>query len=367
MRDETARRLIGQARAELAMPVAPLACEVPAARYRDAAWLAREWAALFGGPRPIAASSALPAGSCRPYEDSTRSLLLVRDGQGRARAFYNACRHRATRLVDAPREAKAIVCPYHGWTYDLAGSLVHVPHAEAFPSTCAQRDLVEVPLYERHGLLWLGGEDPAAYLGELDDDLAALDLANHVVFREARVTRACNWKLLIEAFLDGYHIRVLHRDSVYRFFIDAASVAERVGPHIRAVTARRALREAPEELAGVDPRMLVTPSFVLFPSTVIIAHPDFVSVVTVLPVAADRMDYHHVMLVPAARAGETEHWAKSWALIEETVFQREDLWACEQMQRGLSSGATEHLLFGGLEHAVAWFHAELERRLECHG
>lgn len=39
------------------------------------------------------------------------------------------------------------------------------------------------------------------------------------------------------------------------------------------------------------------------------------------------------------------------------------VWACEQMQRGLSSGATEHLLFGGLERAVAWFHAELERRL----
>ncbi len=108
---------------------------------------------------------------------------------------------------------------------------------------------------------------------------------------------------------------------------------------------------------------MTTPSFLVFPATTVIAHPDFVSVITVARVATDVTEYHHIMLVPAARAtpAERDHWDRSWALIEETVFQREDLWVCERVQQGLAS--VDHLLFGALEHAVAWFHAELEARL----
>ena len=65
------------------------------------------------------------------------------------------------------------------------------------------------------------------------------------------------------------------------------------------------------------------------------------------------------MLVPAERAGEVEHWERSWALIEGTVFQREDLWVCEQIQRSIDAGSTDELLFGELEHPVTAFHAAL--------
>jgi Rieske 2Fe-2S family protein len=173
--------------------------------------------------------------------------------------------------------------------------------------------------------------------------------------RQARATRRCNWKLVVEAFLDGYHIRTLHRDSIYRFFQDAASVAEPVGAHLRAVTARRALAD------DVPPREQATPSYLIFPATVLIEHPDFVSIISLVPAAPDTTEYRHAMLVPAARAGETDHWTRSWQLIEETVFQREDLWICERIQQGLAAGV-DHLLFGALEHPVRWFHDELTRR-----
>jgi hypothetical protein len=79
----------------------------------------------------------------------------------------------------------------------------------------------------------------------------------------------------------------------------------------------------------------------------------FVSVILLHPLSADRTDYEHVMLVPADRIGDTAHWDKSWALIEDTVFQREDLWVCEQAQRGLAAGTTGELVFGELESARA--------------
>jgi hypothetical protein len=98
------------------------------------------------------------------------------------------------------------------------------------------------------------------------------------------------------------------------------------------------------------------------PVTVIV-HPDFVSLINLYPLAPDRTDYEHLMFVPADRAGEAEHWDKSWTLIEDGVFQREDLWACEQIQRGLTAGMTDELLFGELEAAVRWFHATIDGRL----
>ncbi|HEY5924560.1 MAG TPA: SRPBCC family protein [Kofleriaceae bacterium] len=358
---------------------------VPAARYRDAARCELERATLFSGPRIVAVSASLERGACLPIDlvptptsslsasavppaPRPRSALIVRGQDGVVRAFANACRHRGTRLVDKPCAAKAFVCPYHAWTYDLTGKLVHVPHAESFAGVDLDaRGLVSLPVTERHGLVWLG-DDVERYLGGLDADIAALGLDTHVMWQRSRTTRKCNWKLVVEAFVDGYHIRVLHRDSVYRFFLDAASVAEREGQHIRALTGRRALLEAPSDLAAsdgatIDLRQLATPSLHLFPATVFVEHPDFLSIMTMEPVSPNETAWDHMMLVPAARSGEREHWTKSWQLIEDGVFQGEDLWVCEQAQHSIDAGAVDELLFGTLESAARWFHAAIDEAL----
>jgi phenylpropionate dioxygenase-like ring-hydroxylating dioxygenase large terminal subunit len=323
---------------------------VPASRYRDPQRFARELAA-FAAPRPVLASTALAPGSSAPVDGVGTPALVVRGTDGVVRAFANSCRHRAMRLRDEPGAVKAFVCPYHGWTYDLAGTLVHVPHAEAFAG-CEHRDLRALPVAERHGLIWLGdGVDE--YVGELAADLDALDFGSLVAHRSSRAVRACNWKLVVEAFLDGYHLRVLHRDSIYRFFVDAASRVERIGPHMRAISARRPLRESgPVEMTSAL-HELGTPSFVIFPATIIICHPDSISLITLTPLAADRTAVDHALLVSY---DDAEHAAKTWAMIEDGVIQREDLWACEQIQRSLD----DELLFGGLEHAVRWFHESLD-------
>ena len=333
---------------QLDLPPTDPPFEIAAERYLSPTQLDRE-RPLFRGPRIATIASAIAPGSCVPIG----SAIVVRDAGGELRAFENACRHRGTRLVDAPCAAKAFVCPYHGWTYDATGALIHVPHEATFAGLDRHaRGLVPVPVAERHGLVWLGGE-PAA---ELDGDLAAIGFDRHVVWRTARVTRRCNWKLVVEAFLDGYHIRVLHRDSIYRFFLDAQSTAEAAGPHIRAISGRRTMREGGEEL-----RALATPSYLVFPATVIIEHPDFVSILALSPIAPELTEWTHTMVIPAERVGEVDHWNRSWQLIEEMVFQREDLWVCEQIQQSLSARSTDRLLFGSLENAIGWFHASIDR------
>ena len=63
-------------------------------------------------------------GDIKPVDAGGVPVILVRGEDGAIRAFQNVCRHRGTRLVDACQRARqSIVCPYHAWSYDLAGRL----------------------------------------------------------------------------------------------------------------------------------------------------------------------------------------------------------------------------------------------------
>ena len=145
-------------------------------------------------------------------------LLLVRDRQGEIGVFLNVCRHRGARLVAGEDEVcvrGGLTCPYHGWTYDLGGALRGVPAAEAFPTLDkSTRGLRRLPSTVRHGLIWaildprgeVGDIDVSGFLGGIDDDLATLDLGSHRFFRQHARKRATNWKLVMDAFQEVYHI-----------------------------------------------------------------------------------------------------------------------------------------------------------------
>ena len=371
-----AERLMAQLRADT-LELADAATTLSVTHYTAPERLAREQATLFRRyPIAIAAASELAVpGTCLRREVLGLPLLLAADEAGRPHALLNVCRHRGMRLVgdETPCQRKALVCPYHGWTYGLDGRLRHVPHAEAFPDLQPEtRNLVALPVASRHGLLWVHPTPGAtldldAYLGPLDDDFAAFDLGDHVLYRRIDTVRRANWKLVIDAFLEAYHIRVLHRDTIYRFFLDARAVSDFVGPHVRSVAARRVASgfatSAPEHW---DLREHFTFTHFVFPNSVFIFHPDYVSHIAVFPVDVDQVRWVHAMLIPAARATDEDapHWERTLALIEETVFQREDLFAAEGIQAGLRSGANEAVTFGRLEGSVHHFHATIERALE---
>ena len=390
--DHLVRKLLAQ---KDGRPESARVGEIAASRYVSRDVFERERRMFARVPSPIALEADLVgAGACVPSEIAGVPIVIVRAEDG-IRAFKNACRHRGTALVSEPCKKKAFVCPYHGWTYDLSGHRIHVPHEECFRESLSERtDLISVHVEARHGLIWGALEpfDLDCHLRPLADDLRALEgLSLHR--RSVREVRG-NWKLIIDAFLDGYHIRHLHKDTVYRFFMDARFEAEHASPHIRAVTARRALFERKD----LPLRELVTPSTFVFPSTIVILHPDYASLLTMTPLAPDRTRFVHTMLVPgdvaerpkgairerttersegddvaerpkgAIRERTTErsegddvrdHWDKSFALIDEGVFAREDLAIVEAMQRGIESGANESLLFGELEYGSLWFHEAL--------
>jgi phenylpropionate dioxygenase-like ring-hydroxylating dioxygenase large terminal subunit len=340
-------------------------------RYLDPARLAAEVALMRRGPVILGHASELPRSSRIAVERLDLPLLLSRDAAGQVHGHYNVCRHRGMRLAGpGMAQCRNLVCPYHGWTYGLDGCLTGLPHRDAFDTL--PEGLRAFPLLERHGLLWgwpaLQGREPPQQLDHWLDGIGAeLDwfgLPEAALFRRVEMEKRCNWKLIVEAFLEGYHIRTLHRDTISPFFFDATAVSERVGPHFRSAAARRRMAErAPG--AAVDLRLDCTFTHYLFPNTILIFHPDYASLITLWPLAPDRVVWSHALLVPAAQLTDElrPHWEKSFELIERGVFQNEDLHACEGIQAGLASGANSHLSAGRLEYTLGQLHAEWDRRL----
>lgn len=389
MEHATQVQVIERLLANLAAPAFPHAfaeSTVATSAYTDPARLAAERAVLFR-TQPLAvahASEIAAAGDYVTADVAGVPVLAVRGPDGVARAFVNACRHRGTRLATEPRghAKKSLVCRYHAWSYDLRGALTHVPQRETFPTLeCANAGLIPLPLAERHGWLWvvpsagaqgaaaLPTPDIAAHLGpELDRDLAAFGLERHHAYRRVVQTRRCNWKLVIEAFLEGYHARYLHQATVARFFLTDGALIEPFGRNVRSVGARREIREAPAvPRERWDIRALATVFYFVFPNTVLVFHPDWVSHITMAPETLETATYTHTMLIPALPATDPEraHWDKTFGLIEDAVFQREDLAVAESIQSTLGAGAEERFRLGKLEYAIRHFHDAIESALRA--
>jgi phenylpropionate dioxygenase-like ring-hydroxylating dioxygenase large terminal subunit len=332
-------------------------------------------------PLPLIAghASELAPGEVLAHDDYGLPLLLARDADGRFRAFLNVCRHRGMRLVAASGRAEpraSVVCPYHGWAYRLDGTLRHRLHAEAFDACgAAATSLVALPAEERHGLLWVlptpgATLDVAAWLAGLDGELPFFGIDRLLHFRTVRAEVPANWKLIVDAFLEAYHIRVLHQETIYPFFVDGLTAGDRFGPHIQSLVGRRAGQEwargeaaTPDDLPALCE--LVTPSQVIFPNVITIFHPDYLSLISLYPVAAGRLRWTHRMLIPADRSTPdwAPHWEKTFRLIEEGVFQKEDIACAVGIQQGFASGANTHLVAGRAEQGLGWFHAEVAQRL----
>ena len=354
---------------------------IPVASYFDPKVRDAEIAALFR-PLPLVVGHAgeLPPGHVLANDDYGLPMLLTRDTDGCFRAFLNVCRHRGMRLVetsDASQPKASIVCPYHGWTYRLQGQLRHRLHAEAFdPCSASDDDLVALPAEERHGLLWVvptagAAIDVAAHLGALDAEMAFFGVAGLRPFRTVRAEHPANWKLIVDAFLEAYHIRVLHKDTIYPFFADGITGTDRFGPHVQSLVARRAAEAWAKQAGAPMPAdmaalcELVTPSQVLFPNTITIFHPDYLSLITLYPTGPETLRWSHRMLIPADRATPdwAPHWEKTFRLIEEGVFQKEDIACAIGIQKGFASGANHALRAGRAEQGVGWFHSEIAQRL----
>ncbi|MDH3316216.1 MAG: aromatic ring-hydroxylating dioxygenase subunit alpha [Gammaproteobacteria bacterium] len=285
-------------------------------------------------------------GDAVPVTVSGQPVLLVCNKARQIKAFYNVCRHRCLKLVDAPcNVGRVLRCPYHSWTYSLDGGLKITPYfggreprdiPEGFDR--GSRGLMPVRCGVWHDWVFvnLSGDagDFDAFVAPLakwmeDVDFAAL---THLVTIDLGEVKT-NWKLLMENFIEPYHVQFVHVSTTQQPLTDHYAVNESGCLGSAVDISRDPDAPVSDDTLSVSSRYLT-----LFPNFVLGRYyPDQIGVHLNVPLAADRTHQRRAIYATspdAAAATQAEKLAKLW-----TAVHREDHAMCERLQEGRGSDA----------------------------
>src|SRR5882724_2554514 len=211
-------------------PNAPLkqASTIPASWYTDQPLYQLEMRTVFARSWQLACrlDQLSKPGQYVTSEIAGEQIVLVRGNDNLLRGFFNVCRHHAAAVMSEPEgKAAQLRCPYHGWTYSLAGELKGTPD---FAGVCSfDRSMnglvpVDTDQWTQWVFVRLENSEPKTTLhdflsSDLIDQIRPLKLDTLHWLERRHYTFDCNWKVFVDNYLDGgYHVPHLHKglDSV---------------------------------------------------------------------------------------------------------------------------------------------------------
>lgn len=180
-------------------------------------------------------------GDYRVYDVASASILVVRTAPGRIKAYHNACLHRATQLKVGEGNAPELRCPFHGWSWNLDGSLKTVPCRWDFPQvTDAGFALPECKVATWGGFVFVN-MDPSAepleqFLETVVDHFESWPLEDRFAAVHVAKVMPANWKVTMEAFIESYHVVATH-PQILPYTGDANTQYDVYRNHSRMITA----------------------------------------------------------------------------------------------------------------------------------
>jgi phenylpropionate dioxygenase-like ring-hydroxylating dioxygenase large terminal subunit len=347
---------------------------VPVDDYLNADRWQREMEQIFRRqPLLLALSIELPEkGSFKTMEVAGRPVLMTRGKDGVVRAFLNVCSHRQALVVEqACGTAGRFTCPYHGWTFAQDGRLIGLADRQKFGEVDASGlGLVALPCAERAGMVFVtltpdAPFDLDGFLAGFRPDLEWLGFETWYHHRTNVIRGAC-WKVVTDGFLEGYHFAAAHPETIHASTKSNVMTYDFFGPHQRVGFARQNILE-----------MKGTPEDEMWRSEG--AHFGFVRFV--FPNVAFSLGRNgggtFTQIVPGARPEETVAYqhlifpktpqndaeyaeCERVADFYKEVVTREDFELGFRIQKGLESGAYEHMTFGRNEWGNQHHHASID-------
>lgn len=349
--------------------------ELDVSVYTDPVRHAAELAAMRRAPQvAVPAADVAEPGQFVTLDLLGTPLIVARVGAG-VHAMVNACAHRGATVRHEPCGAARLhACRFHGWSYELDGTLRSVAEPDRFGGRPDVPGLRRVACAERHGLVWVALDAPAAdaldvagWLGpDLDALFGALGLGAMLAHRSAAYDLACNWKMVTDGFLETYHIKYLHRDSVAPYVPSNRAMVDRCAQHFLAYLPKnrllRQLAEAPRDEWRVLDHLTMTATLV--PATIVQWNAGHVELFAVRPHLTDpgRCTVVMTLLVPSDRSGEADLWDRNWERLAATI-PAEDFATAEEVQANIAAGAVTRLQIGATERALAEHLAAVDRTI----
>ena len=158
------------------------------------------------------------SGDYQCFEMANERAVVVRDQDNQVRAFHNVCRHRASRVVgeDKGHCGKAFICPFHGWSYNLDGSLRNIPKADSFPDLDRQQfglKSLECELWQGMIFIRFGGDGPsvAELFAEAAEEIGLYRIEDMLPLDAPYQYKFdLDWKAVLDIDNEGYHVPIGH-------------------------------------------------------------------------------------------------------------------------------------------------------------
>jgi phenylpropionate dioxygenase-like ring-hydroxylating dioxygenase large terminal subunit len=194
---------------------------MPPEVYTDPAFTERELAGIFRRDWfCVGRADALgKPGDYVTCDLAGQPVMVLRDREGALRAMSNVCLHRMSTILSGRGSVRAISCPYHGWTYNLDGSLRGAPAMTQNEDFCkADYRLPQIRCEEWLGWVFITlnpeAEPVAAQLAEVEALIADFGMEDYTeTFNETHLWDT-NWKILAENFMESYHLPVCHAGTI---------------------------------------------------------------------------------------------------------------------------------------------------------
>ncbi len=331
---------------ELYNPNAPLneAWTIPAPWYVDQRIAELEKNTVFSSSWEVVGrtSQVSKPGQYITFEVAGEPIIVVRGSDDVLRGFYNVCRHHAAAVMAEPEgSAQSLRCPYHGWTYTLAGELKGTPDFSGvsdFDRSANGLIAVQTAVWEKWVFVKLDGADTTieSFLTpELINQISLLDLNNLHWLERRHYSFDCNWKVFVDNYLDGgYHVPHLHKglDSVLDYSNYMIENGERFclqwSPMVRAGA------EAETGAVRTGERALY---YWIYPNFMVNWYDGAMDTNLVIPRGVDRteviFDFYFSDISEAAAQRNQASIAVGQRI------QDEDVGICHSVQRGLNSRA----------------------------
>jgi choline monooxygenase len=321
---------------------------LPSAAYTSDSFLELENRHLFSTNWVFAgfAHQLSNAGDVIPVSVAGQPLFVVRDESKQISAFHNICRHRNLQMVEKPGNCgRMLRCPYHSWSYDLHGRLKNAPFFGG-----AAKQQVEDFKFEENGLIpancavwhdWIfvnlasKPEPFEEFLGPIKSALGGIDVTRYrpvatVDLGEIRT----NWKLLMENFIEPYHVQFVHKTTTSQPLEDHYPVIEGKCLGSAVDLSEEQVANAGKDTLGVSSRYLT-----LFPNFVLGAYqPDQIGVHLNVPLDTETTAQFRVIYTheDACYSEEQIQGLKDlWYAVH-----REDHAICERLQIGRHSAVS---------------------------
>jgi phenylpropionate dioxygenase-like ring-hydroxylating dioxygenase large terminal subunit len=350
---------------------------IPAGPYYQPAYFELEREAVFKRTwLQIGHSCELPEAGCfivRELDVARASILIVRGRDDQLRAFHNVCTHRGTQLVaEQCGKRAAFTCRYHAWTFGHDGQLRGAPDFERFYVDKARCGLAQVAVDVCGGLIFVNLEKSPVqglreFLGPLAEQLDATVIAKATDFSEYIYEIDANWKLTYDNFQENYHLRFIHPRSgegaagpdnpfgyPLQYGFHGVHRTETIwsNPETRpkptqgfafGIQARAAAAEGFMNSPQGKQYFALFPNFFMFCSAI----QPFSHVV--IPIGPERSRGVIRVYWIGADQSASQRFAREYAMVSARDIHAEDRAVIEAGQRGLSSGALEHIHYQSQE------------------